>query len=78
MKHEREVAEALPTAQRKLMCLLMNGGKYSVADICRKLDLADPRGHIRFLRNKGFRILDEWRDTGFNRFKVYFYKPDEQ
>lgn len=79
MNHERELANDLSNVQRRVMSLLMEGGKLSVTDICTRLKIADPRSHIRCLRAKGFQILDEWKKTGMgNRYKVYYYKPSEQ
>ena len=79
MINERAEANALPNVQRRVMLLLMEGGKYSVFDICSRLRVADPRSHIRCLRKKGFNILDEWLETGFGyRYKMYYYKPSEQ
>lgn len=72
-------ANALPRGQRRVMWLLMEGGKLSVADISSRLHISDPRSYIRDLRKKGFPILDEWRETAYNsRYKVYYYKaPNE-
>ncbi len=53
----------LPNLQRKVYNLLAKGGKWSVAELSARLWLADPRGHIAELRNKGFNIADEWRET---------------
>lgn len=70
------IISALPRGQKRVMSLLMDGGKYSVADISARLMLSDPRSHIRELRKRGIAILDEWRETGYgNRYKVYYYKP---
>lgn len=76
-KELQRKADALPRNQRRVLELLLLGGKHSVADICCKLFLSDPRGYIRVLRDKGFEILDEWRVTDFgNRYKVYFIKTE--
>ena len=76
-KELQRKADALPRNQRRVLSLLLLGGKHSVAKICCKLYLSDPRGHIRVLRDKGFEILDEWRVTDFgNRYKVYYIKSE--
>lgn len=65
--------DTLPRLQRKVYNLLSGGGKWSVAELSARLWLADPRGHIAELRNKGFNIADEWRETSEgNRYKVYW------
>ncbi len=58
--------------QRKVWQMLQGGGKYSVADISARLHLCDPRKHIQALRRKGVAVLDEWRQCGGGRYKVYF------
>ena len=68
--------ENLSSRQKSLYRLLSNGGRYSVADIIRRLPIGDPRSVIRNLRNIGVNILDEWVDNkgGDGRHKVYFIK----
>lgn len=71
---ETDFLESLSKVQRKVASLFLNGGKYSVADICVALHVCDPRSHIRSLRNKGFNIFDEWRQTADGiRYKVYYH-----
>lgn len=63
----------LPRLQRAVYNLLKAGGQYSAADISIRLHLSDPRGHIRSIRNKGIRILDEWQTSEHGtRYKLYF------
>lgn len=62
----------LSKVQRKVFNLLSGGGKYSVTDICVRLHLCDPRGHIAALRRKGIDVRDEWRQCDGGRYKVYF------
>lgn len=72
-EQDKRVA-ALPRIQQSVYRHLQRGGKYSAADLSIALFLCDPRGHIAALRNKGFEILDDWREnaeTG-TRYKVYY------
>ena len=64
----------LPNKQRRVLEILMRGGKYSAADITVITHFSDPRGYIRDLRHKGYSISDEWRDNAEmdGRHKVYF------
>lgn len=64
----------LPRKQRTLLNALADGKKYSVADLSIKTHQSDPRGRIRDLRQRGFNILDEWRNNADNdgRYKVYW------
>lgn len=65
--------QTLPKAQRKVYAVLMNGGRYSIADICVRTHQSDPRSAIRDLRKRGIDIADEWRKTADgDRYKVYF------
>lgn len=74
----QERAKFLPRGQRRVLSLLMEGGNYSVADITIRLHISDPRSYIRDLRQKGFNILDGWRDSEYGgRYKVYYlYYPN--
>jgi len=58
--------------QRKILNLFLSGGKYSVVDICREITTADPRAHIRTLRNMGVKISDYWVKSPNSHYKVYF------
>ena len=62
----------LPKGQKRVYNLLNTGGCFSVYDICLRLHISDPRGHIASLRRKGIEILDEWRKCENGRYKVYF------
>lgn len=76
MDVKKKNPDTLPRLQRKVYNLLAGGGKWSVAELSARLWLADPRGHIAELRNKGYNIADEWRETSEgNRYKVYFLTP---
>lgn len=67
------IVTELPRIQRAVFTLLASGGKYSAADISARLHVSDPRGHIRCLRDKGIKILDEWCTSEHGaRYKVYF------
>lgn len=61
--------------QRRVYNLLLDGGRYSAADISIALRLSDPRSTIRDLRHKGVNIADEWCDAEHGgRFKRYFIR----
>lgn len=65
--------DTLPRQQKKVYDLLNGGGKWSVAELSARLWLADPRGHIAELRNKGVAISDEWKTSEYgSRYKVYW------
>jgi hypothetical protein len=56
----------------KVYRTLQRGGAYSVVELTTTLNLADPRGAIRFLRNAGVAIGDYWEYSDFSHFKKYF------
>ena len=58
--------------QQKIYNLLRKGGRYSVVELCQMFNISDPRSQIRYIRNSGVPVLDEWVDTTFSRHKVYF------
>lgn len=63
------------TIRQKNICHFLRHGKFSAADISRRLGYADPRGHIRNIRKKGITICDEWiKCEDGTRFKRYFIK----
>ena len=64
----------LPNKQRGIMQVLIQGGKYTVAELTIKTHYADPRGIIKELRTKGFKIADEWRQNAQKdgRHKAYY------
>lgn len=65
--------QTLPKTQRKVYAVLSCGGKYSIADICVRARMSDPRSAIRYMRERGIKIADEWRrTTDGDRYKVYF------
>lgn len=62
----------LPRIQRKVYDLLI-AGKMGVSELSAKLRIADPRGHIRELRRKGFNVKDDWRTSMYgNQYKIYW------
>lgn len=61
----------LSNRQRNVLNLLRRG-KHSAADITIALGLCDPRSYIRTLRDKGFKIVDEWVEGKDTRFKKYW------
>lgn len=67
-----------PVLQKCVYDLLQRGGKYSAADISKRIGLSDPRGHIRDLRHKGIDIRDEKR-KGVNGgiYKVYYIHKED-
>lgn len=69
----QNILSRLSSRQLKLLNILSNGGKHSVADLSVVTHYSDPRGHIRKLRDKGVPIRDEWRVAADGvRYKVYF------
>lgn len=58
----------------RILKLFLSGGKYSVVELTRLLNIPDPRSHIRYLRIAGYPISDYWVNTKFSRYKVYFLK----
>lgn len=56
---------------------VLKQNKKTVIELTIELYLADPRGYIRSLRNKGVLVSDEWvvgRDT---HYKQYWISPDK-
>lgn len=64
----------LTPKQTTIAKLLRSGGKYSAADITILTHFSDPRSHIARMRDKGVKILDDWRDNANKdgRYKVYW------
>lgn len=64
---------------RAVLDLLRGGGSWSASEITRHLMVSDPRSIIRDLRNKGFRIVDQWQKGVYGgRYKRYrLVEPDE-
>lgn len=58
----------------KIFRLFSSGGKYSVAELSRLLNIPDPRSHIRYIRMAGYPIADYWEHSKFSKYKVYFMK----
>lgn len=57
--------------QRSVLNLLRNG-KHSATDISIVLGYSDPRSYIKTLRDKGFKIVDEWVEGKDTRYKLYW------
>ena len=67
----------LTARERKLLELLEQGGKLSVADITRALGYCDPRSYIARMRRKGVDICDERvTDPSGVNFKLYWLKKE--
>ena len=66
--------EKLTDRQTKVLAILSDGGKHSVAELTAKTFFCDIRTYIQVLRKKGYKIADEWRngDDERVRFKVYY------
>lgn len=64
---------------RAVLSLLRSGGEWSAAEITLRLMVSDPRGIIRELRRKGYRIADRWQKGVYGgRYKRYrLIVPDE-
>ena len=60
--------------RRKIYELFLSGKKFSVVDLSKLTNSADPRGNIRYIRNAGVPISDYWVNTKFSKYKVYFLK----
>jgi len=61
-------------ATGQVLRILLCGGRYSVRDLVSLSFVADPRSHIRNLRKAGIQVSDEWVNTEFSRYKIYFMK----
>lgn len=72
------ILQDLPRKQGRILQILSDGGKYSVSDLAVLTRFADPRGHIKALRDKGVPIADEWKNNkeGDGHYKVYFLAPE--
>lgn len=60
-----------PTTQ-KIYNLLLTGAQVSVLELSAMFKTPDPRGHIRFIRQRGVTVSDYWVKTEFSRYKRYF------
>lgn len=66
----------MPKKQSRVYGMLLRG-KCSAGDLCAALHVADPRGHIRDLREKGVAIMDEWcKGLDGVRFKRYWVSKE--
>ena len=59
---------------KKVYELFLAGGRYSVVEITKILNIPDPRSSIRDIRNTGINISDTWIKSVNSRYKVYFLK----
>jgi hypothetical protein len=71
---EGKGTECLGKTATRVYDLLMRGGQYSVVDICKALNVSDPRSHIRKIRNAGIAVSDYWMESSGARFKMYFIR----
>ena len=51
---------------------LLRQGRYSATDITIALGYCHPASYIRTLRDKGFKIVDEWIEGEDTRYKLYW------
>lgn len=63
--------------RQRLFELFLSGGKYSVVQLVVAFHIPDPRSHIRYIRNAGIPIFDNWVITRFSRYKVYYLKIEK-
>lgn len=75
----KELLQTLSNKQKRILQALARGGKCSVADLTISTHFSDPRSYIKVLRDKGVKIVDEWRrnSEGDGQYKVYFLAPSE-
>lgn len=66
------------TARQKNVENLLREGKHSATDITIKLRYADPRSYIRYLRDKGVNVRDEWVQKKDTRYKIYWIEPKQE
>lgn len=71
--------QSATSAERRILRLLLRGGKWSVVELVKAADVADPRSQIRRMRGRGVNVLDEWRTCGGEgaRHKVFFINPEK-
>lgn len=63
--------------QKRVYDLLCDGNRYSVLEITIKARVADPRSIIRFLREMGINVNDEWKEGKGTRYKLYWINQKE-
>lgn len=75
---DKDSKKMLPLQQRRLLAYLYSSTHpQSVADISVALHQSDPRGHIAYLRRKGFPIGDVWCKSPYgSRYKRYFIRKE--
>lgn len=66
------------TARRARIRSLLEQQPRSVTELTMLTGFCDPRSYIRYLRNHGVNVMDEWRtSSGGARYKVYFIPPKQ-
>lgn len=79
-KTQCKSSKNLPMQQKRLLNYLLKcDTPQSVVDFSVALHQADPRGHIRQLRLKGYPISDIWCKSRYDgRYKRYYLRKEAQ
>lgn len=61
----------MTNGNKRVLKLLQSGGAFTTIDFVRLANVADPHKNISALREKGYKISDEWKKRNGIRFKVW-------
>ena len=61
----------MTNGNKRVLRLLQGGGEFTTIDFVRLANVADPHKQIAALREKGYKIKDEWKKHNGKRFKVW-------
>lgn len=61
----------MTSGNKRVLRLLQGGGEFTTIDFVRLANVADPHKQIAALREKGYKIKDEWKKHNGKRFKVW-------
>ena len=61
----------MTNGNKRVLRLLQGDGEFTTIDFVRLANVADPHKQIAALREKGYKIKDEWKKHNGKRFKVW-------
>lgn len=67
-----DIFNKLNHSSKKILNVLLSGGKYSIVELTELTQVPDARSCIRYIREAGVPVADYWVYTEYSRHKVYF------